>query len=56
MEEFQREELAKRFPNIYLQKQILCLDVPDVYTYDQPELKLLLQQRLTERLIEPFLE
>ena len=46
MEEFQREELAKRFPDVYMQKRILCLDVPDVYHYCQPELIELLKQRM----------
>ena len=38
MEEEQRDELAKRFPNEYMQKHILSLDIPDIYHFDQPEL------------------
>ncbi len=38
MEDAQRTELSKRFPKLYLQKRILSLDVPDVYSYGQPEL------------------
>jgi len=39
MEDHQRTELSKRFPKLYGQKRILCLDIPDVYGYNQPELK-----------------
>ncbi|MBI4738464.1 phosphotyrosine protein phosphatase [Candidatus Woesearchaeota archaeon] len=38
MEESQRNELARRFPNQYLKKRILSLDIPDVYRYNQPRL------------------
>ena len=38
MEDFQRSEIAKRFPKQYLKKRILVLDIPDIYRYDQPEL------------------
>ena len=38
MENFQRSEIAKRFPKQYLKKRILSLDIPDVYSYMQPEL------------------
>ncbi|MBI5881226.1 phosphotyrosine protein phosphatase [archaeon] len=50
MEEFQRSELAKRFPGSYLKKRIVSLDIPDQFSYDQPELKDLLRERLTEAL------
>jgi len=36
MEEHQREEIAKRFPKI--KKKIICLDIPDIYFYNQPAL------------------
>ncbi|MEK6867204.1 MAG: phosphotyrosine protein phosphatase [Nanoarchaeota archaeon] len=39
MEEQQRKEIAKRFPREYLQKRILNLNIPDIYKYDQKELK-----------------
>ncbi len=39
MEDFQRKELSDRFPDLYLKKRIISLDIPDVYTYGQPELK-----------------
>ena len=38
MEDEQRKEIAQRFPDIYMQKQILSLEIPDVYHYNQPEL------------------
>ena len=38
MEDFQRSEIAKRFPDIYIKKQILSLEIPDLYHYNQPEL------------------
>ena len=38
MEEEQRSEIAKRFPKLYMQKQILSLEIPDIYSFNQPEL------------------
>jgi len=38
MEEEQRHELAKRFPELYLQKRILNLNIPDIYNHDNPHL------------------
>jgi len=46
MEDFQRTELAKRFPKLYLQKKIISLDVPDMYSYQQPELVALLKKKV----------
>lgn len=46
MEDAQRTELAKRFPKLYLKKKIVSLDVPDVYHYNQPELRNLLQAKV----------
>jgi len=36
MEEKHRGETAKRFPLTYMQKQILVLDIPDLYRYGRP--------------------
>ena len=47
MEEFQRSEIAKRFPGQYLQKRILCLDIPDIFHYNQPELVELLNSKVS---------
>lgn len=38
MEDEQRSEIAKRFPDVYLKKRIISLNVADVYFYNQPEL------------------
>ena len=46
MEEEQRSEIAKRFPKLYLQKQIVCLDIPDLFHRDQPELVSLLHDKI----------
>lgn len=48
MEDLQRSEIAKRFPKQYLQKQIISLDIPDIYRYNQPELVELLSSRIDE--------
>lgn len=46
MEEEQREEIAKRFPKLYLQKQILSLDIPDTFRFNQSELIKILRSKL----------
>ena len=55
MEEFQRSEIAKRFPKQYLEKRILSLDIQDVYHYNQPELIEILNSKI-EELFEPIIE
>ena len=47
MEDGHRTEIAKRFPRVYLQKQILVLGIPDIYDYGQPELVRLLRVRMS---------
>jgi len=47
MEEAQRSEISKRFPKLYLQKHIVCLDVPDVFRHGQPELVSLLNEKMS---------
>lgn len=54
MEDHQRKEISIKFPKEYLTKQILCLDVPDIYSYNQPELISLLEERL--RIALPILK
>ena len=46
MEEFQRSHLAEHFPEQYLKKKILVMDIPDIYRYNQPELVELLRKKL----------
>lgn len=48
MEDFQRSEIAKRFPRDYMKKRILSLDIPDNYYYKQPELVNVLKSRMNE--------
>jgi len=50
MEEKHRAEIAKRFPLIYMQRQILVLDIPDIYRYGQPALVQLLKSRMSKLL------
>ena len=38
MEDSQRSELSKRFPKQYMQKQIISLEIPDIYSFNQPKL------------------
>ncbi|MFH1073043.1 MAG: phosphotyrosine protein phosphatase [Nanoarchaeota archaeon] len=52
MEEEQRHELGKRFPGLYLKKRILCLDIPDVYIYNDPELVEQLERKVNAALEE----
>ena len=47
MEEEQRKEIGKRFPNIYLKKQIISLNIPDVYSYQQEELIKELKEKIS---------
>lgn len=38
MENEQRKEISKRFPEQYLKKQILSLNIPDIFHFNQPKL------------------
>lgn len=46
MEDSQRTELSKRFPKEYMCKRIISLNVPDVYSYNQPKLVDMLKSRV----------
>ncbi|MBD3249761.1 phosphotyrosine protein phosphatase [Candidatus Woesearchaeota archaeon] len=46
MEDRQRSEIGKRFPREYMQKQILSLDIPDIYRFNQPELVEILKNKM----------
>ncbi len=48
MEDAQRNELGQRFPEEYLKKRILSLDVPDIYSFEQPELDEILNNKINE--------
>jgi predicted protein tyrosine phosphatase len=54
MEDAQRSEIAKNFPREYLRKRIVSLDVPDIYSFDQPELCAVLRERIA--VLEPIVE
>ena len=47
MEEEQRLELSKRFPLLYMQKQIVSLNLPDIYSYNHPLLVDLLKKKMS---------
>ena len=55
MEDGQRKELGKRFPKLYLQKKIINLEIPDVYGHRDPELILLLQEKMPVYIKEEFI-
>ncbi len=48
MEDEQRTEISKRFPEIYIKKRILSLGIPDTYSYNQPELITNLKSKLNK--------
>jgi len=48
MEDEQRSEIARRFPDVYMQKRILSLDIPDIYHYNQLELVDVLENKFNE--------
>jgi len=48
MEKVQRTEIAKRFPEQYMQKRILSLDIPDIFHFNQPELINILKSKINK--------
>jgi len=48
MEDNQRHELSLRFPKQYLQKRIISLNIPDIYSFNQPELIQSLKSKMAE--------
>jgi predicted protein tyrosine phosphatase len=48
MEDAQRKELSVRFPKLYLKKQIISLDIPDTYYYNQPSLIQVLNEKVAK--------
>jgi len=48
MEAMQRKELGERFPNEYLKKQIISLDIPDIYNHNDPGLIRILKNKANE--------
>jgi len=50
MEDEQRKEIAKRFPDVYMKKKVLSLNIPDIYHYNQKELIDILKSKVKELL------
>lgn len=50
MDDEQRRDIGQRFPKQYLNKQIISLNIPDTFAYNQPELKLLLKSRMEQHM------
>jgi len=50
MDDEQRREIGKRFPKEYLKKKIISLNIPDTFAYNQPELKAILKEKMSEHL------
>ncbi len=48
MEDEQRSEIAKRFPKQYIKKQIISLNIPDIYNYQNPKLIKVLNSKINE--------
>jgi len=46
MEDVHKDEIAKRFPQLYSQKKVISLGIPDFYNYMQPELVNILEARV----------
>ena len=51
MEEQQRRSLHRRFAGHPALERLICLDIPDEYTFLQPELIALLESRVTPHLL-----
>jgi predicted protein tyrosine phosphatase len=48
MEKSHRDFIRKKFPEVYENKRVVCLYIPDEYDYMQPDLIVLLKQRLND--------
>ena len=49
MEPHQRKYIGENFPNEYLTKRIICLEIPDVYNYDDEKLVKILKKKIAEK-------
>lgn len=45
MEEQQRNEIGRLYPKQYLKKRIINLEIPDMYSFNQPELIEILKKK-----------
>ena len=50
MEDHQRAFIAEQFPKLYLRKKIISLNIPDIYAYDDKDLKKMLKKKLSDQL------
>jgi len=50
MEQNHIDHLAQYYPEYYLEKRIINLDIPDIYCYNQPELVELLKKKINPAL------
>jgi len=48
MEDHQRKFIAENFGKQYMKKRILCLDIPDIYQYMQPNLIQIMKEKMEE--------
>jgi predicted protein tyrosine phosphatase len=48
MEKYHRNFIRERFPEIYMNKKIICLYIPDVYNYMQTELISILKDKVED--------
>lgn len=48
MEDWHKEEITKRFPDICPRKRIVNFDVPDMYPYMSPELIMILKEKIKD--------
>ena len=46
MEDYQRNEIAIRFPKEYLEKKIITLEIADIYKYNDEKLIKLLKKKI----------
>lgn len=46
MEENQRKEIGARFPKQYISKKIISLNIPDIYSFNQENLKNILNEKM----------
>ncbi|MCC7574864.1 phosphotyrosine protein phosphatase [Candidatus Woesearchaeota archaeon] len=52
MEDHQRKFIGENFPKQYLNKKIICLDIKDIYNYDEPKLIKLLKEKIFKEQIK----
>ena len=49
MEPHQRKHIGENFPKQYLLKQIICLDIPNIYNHNEPKLVKILKQKVAPK-------